>query len=83
MYAAKVSVRPSVDIFRYHGISPALKYMVITRKRYQNCLCHISFLVTRYPASAETNTMRAVPIKVLRKVTKTEVHKSFTLPIWI
>ena len=70
IYAAKVSVSPSIAMF-----------IVITRKRYQNCLCHISFLVTRYPARAEINTISAVPTSVLIKVIRTEFQRSGTLPI--
>ncbi len=47
MYARKLLVRPSIDIFIYHGTRPALKYIVITKNLYQNLRPHISCLVTR------------------------------------
>ena len=65
IYAMKLLVSPSMDIFKYQGIVPALKYMVITKKRYQNFLCHICCLVTRYPTKAEAITISAVPSMVL------------------
>ena len=64
--------------FRYTGMIPALKYIVITRNLYHSFLCHISCLVTRYPARAEASTMRNVPISVLETDTRNAFPRSLT-----
>ena len=48
-----------------NGISPALKYIVITTKRYQNFRFHIFSWVNMKPKKAEAKTVAAVPITVL------------------
>ena len=65
-------------MFIYHGMRPALKYIVTTRKRYQKERFHIFCLVTRYPAQAEVSTISAVPISVRVTVTITLLPRSCT-----
>ncbi len=79
IYAQKLLVSPSMDIFKYHGIRPALKYIVTTRHLYQIFLHHISCFVTRYPTKADASTISTVPRIVLPTVTINAVPTSFTL----
>ena len=65
-------------MFKYQGMVPALKYMVMTSARYQKLRFHISRLVVRYPAKAEQRTIRAVARMVRLTVTMTALPKSCT-----
>ena len=58
------------------GIIPALKYMVITTKRYQNFLPHIRSWVNINPINADASTERAVP----RTVLATEITAALKIP---
>ena len=49
MYTQKLLVRCKVFMVMYIGIRPALKYMVITIKRYHSFLCHIRCWVNMNP----------------------------------
>ena len=63
-------------MFMYQGTRPALKYMVMTRARYQRERFHIFRLVTRYPAQAEVSTISAVPRTVRATVTNRALPRS-------
>ena len=49
---------------RYHGMIPALKYMVATTIRYQILRCHILSWVNMKPRNADADTVQMVPITV-------------------
>ena len=55
------------------GIRPALKYMVITMKRYQNLRCHIFSWVNIKPRNALAITVSTVPMTVRATEMKAEV----------
>ncbi len=77
MYTQKLLVRFKFFMVKNMGIKPALKYMVIIIKRYQNFLFHIFCCVNIKPKNAEANTVQAVPITVL----PTETHKAVPSPL--
>ena len=70
-----------MDMFRNHGIIPALKYIVMTMNLYQTDRPHISCRVTRYPTMAEAPTIRPVPRTVRAKVIQMDWNRSLTCRI--
>ncbi|MNN97771.1 hypothetical protein D3C81_2170010 [compost metagenome] len=58
---------------------PALKYMVMTTKRYQKRLPHILRLVNKKPRKAEPRTVQTVPMAVLPTDTSAACGSPFRL----
>ena len=64
IYTQNVFISPSILMFKYPGISPALKYIVATVSRYHTFLPHSSSFVNRYAIYDVSSVHSAVPITV-------------------
>ena len=57
------------------GIRPALKYIVMMRKRYQNLRPHMRDCVNMNPRNAEASTVSTVPITVRPRLTTAAIGR--------
>ena len=69
-------VSPKVLMVKYHGIIPALKYIVTIVNLYQNFLFHMSSCVNINPKNADAMTVSPVP----RTVLDTDMKVAFQRP---
>ena len=75
IYTRKRFVNPRFFIVINMGISPALKYMVITMSLYHSFLCHSFGCVNIKPRKAEASTVQKVPTRVLATDTTAAVER--------